>query len=81
MTDSYNSAAVNKEDLVKTRRKRPNPAVAASERAARASEEMADLAEQTIPNVSSLPRRIANRRRATADKIRKEHPFLIEEGK
>lgn len=79
MTDSYNSAAVNREDLVK-RRKRPNPAVAASERAAQVSENMADLAEQN-PRQSSLGRQIARRRRATADKIRKERPFLIEEGK
>ena len=80
MTDSYNSAAVNREELVKRRRTRPNPAVVASERSARAAEEMADLAEGSMPGVSSLPRRIANRRRATADKIRKERPNLISYG-
>ena len=58
--------------------KRPNPAVAQSERQAASSEEMADLAERDKP-ASNLARRIANRRRATADKIRKERPYLIEE--
>lgn len=76
--DSYSSAAVNKEDLVK-RRKRPNPAVAASERAARASENMADLFEKDKRD-STLARQIARRKRATADKIRKERPNLIEYG-
>jgi hypothetical protein len=58
--------------------RRPNPAVAASERAAQISEDMADLAKQANPSVSSLGTRIANKKRATADKIRKEHPYLIE---
>ena len=59
--------------------KRPNPAVAQSETAARISEEMATLAEKE-PLLTNLPRRIASRRRATADKIKKEHPNLIAYG-
>ncbi len=57
-------------------RKRPNPAVAASERAAKSAQEMADM---SADNQSSLGRQIANKKRATADKIKKERPYLIEE--
>lgn len=60
-------------------RKRPNPAVAASERAAKASESMYKMATMDLSErMSSLPLRIANRKRATANKIKKNSPFLIE---
>jgi hypothetical protein len=54
-------------------RKRPNPAVESAERAARSSEVMAGM----TPEIG-LGARIAARKRRTADKIRKERPFLIE---
>jgi len=64
-------------------KKRPNPAVGASERNARIAEDMSDLANKTMPAVSSLPSAIKNaaqRRRSTANKIRREKPFLYEIG-
>lgn len=57
-------------------RKRPNPAVGYTERAAKLSQDMADMAAN-IPNQSSLGQQIANKKRATADKVKKR-PYLIE---
>lgn len=59
-----------------TIRKRPNPAVAASERLARISEDQDQM--NTNPKKSALGTIIATKRRKTADKIRTTHPYLIE---
>ena len=65
-------------------RKRPNPAVAQSERDAANAEDMYELSardaapekgESTANNLMN----IASRKRATAMKIKKEKPYLIEE--
>lgn len=53
--------------------KRPNPAVAQATRDAALAEQMARMSPG-----KPLGGRIAERKRATAVKIRKEHPFLIE---
>lgn len=54
-------------------KKRPNPAVAASDRRAVAVERMVENARDKVP--AGLDR-LAKRRRATADKIKSRNPSL-----
>lgn len=64
-------------------RRRPNPAVERADRIARTAEDLADLAEQDAakrPSTARGTRALARRRRATADKIKRGHPYLYEEG-
>lgn len=67
-----------------TIRKRPNPAVAQSEREAQSAEAMADIAGTNVTgplrglSTATATRALANRRRAGATKIKKERPYLIE---
>jgi len=61
-------------------KKRPNPAVDSSAKFASLTEDMSKLADATMPAVSSLPAALkasAKRKRAGANRIKKEHPFLI----
>jgi len=61
-------------------KKRPNPAVADAERAAVSTEELARLAATTMSGANATPnnlKSLAQRRRTTADKIRKTRPYLI----
>jgi hypothetical protein len=69
---------------VGTIRKRPNPAVAQSEREAQSAESIADIAGMNVMgplqglSTATATRALANRRRAGANKIKKERPYLIE---
>jgi len=69
---------------VGTIRKRPNPAVAQSERAATIAEDLADMASKEIKGpmqgqaTANATRALAQRRRTGANRIRKEKPYLIE---
>jgi len=61
-------------------KKRPNPAVEASARNAAIAEDMAKLAEATMPKTNATPsalKALAERRRTVAKRIRKNNPFLI----
>lgn len=66
--------------------KRPNPAVAASERRARASEDMASLASGAVKDkqhgqaTANATGALARKRRAAADKIKQTKPNLIAYG-
>lgn len=57
--------------------KRPNPVVAQTERAAAAAEDMAAMAAQD-PRLSTLAQRIADKKRALANKVKATRPYLIE---
>ena len=67
-----------------TIRKRPNPAVAQSERAAQIAEDLAGMASQEVKSptqgqaTANATRALAQRRRTGANRIRKEKPYLIE---
>ena len=63
-------------------KKRPNPAVVASERAAKNAEDMAEMAtheQRDRPATAAGTKALAEKRRSTANKIKKEKPYLIEE--